>query len=303
MSAFQRAQMYSLQEPNIFNIAVRGMFDDAQDIVKAVSNDAAFKARYKIGAVNSINWGRVMAQVVYYFKGYFAATSDGRFANDQEVAFAVPSGNFGNICAGHVARMMGLPIARLVLATNENDVLDEFFRTGIYRPRTTAETHVTSSPSMDISKASNFERFIFDLVGRDAATVRKLWQQVDAGGSFDLRGTAHFVALAAYRFASGRSSHADRLATIRDVWQRHGLMIDTHTADGIKVAREHCVAGMPMIVLETAQAVKFAETIREALGRDPVRPMELEGIEDLPQKVEVVDAVVNQVKDIIVRHC
>jgi threonine synthase len=303
MSAFQRAQMYSLQEPNIFNIAVRGMFDDAQDIVKAVSNDAAFKARYKIGAVNSINWGRVMAQVVYYFKGYFAATSDGRFANDQEVAFAVPSGNFGNICAGHVARMMGLPIARLVLATNENDVLDEFFRTGIYRPRTAAETRVTSSPSMDISKASNFERFIFDLVGRDAATVRKLWQQVDAGGSFDLRGTAHFAALAGYRFASGRSSHADRLATIRDVWQRHGLMIDTHTADGIKVAREHCVAGMPMIVLETAQAVKFAETIREALGRDPVRPMELEGIEDLPQKVEVVDAVVNQVKDIIVRHC
>ena len=299
MSAFQRAQMYSLQEPNIFNIAVRGMFDDAQDIVKAVSNDAAFKARYKIGAVNSINWARVMAQVVYYFKGYFAATT----SNDQEVAFAVPSGNFGNICAGHIARMMGLPIARLVLATNENDVLDEFFRTGVYRPRATAETHVTSSPSMDISKASNFERFIFDLVGRDAATVRELWQQVDAGGSFDLRGTAHFAALAAYRFASGRSSHADRLATIRDVWQRHGLMVDTHTADGIKVAREHCVTGMPMIVLETAQAVKFAETIREALGREPVRPAELEGIEDLPQKVEVVDAAVNQVKDIIVRHC
>lgn len=299
MSAFQRAQMYSLQEPNIFNIAVRGMFDDAQDIVKAVSNDAAFKARYKIGAVNSINWARVMAQVVYYFKGYFAATT----SNDQEVAFAVPSGNFGNICAGHIARMMGLPIARLVLATNENDVLDEFFRTGVYRPRATAETHVTSSPSMDISKASNFERFIFDLVGRDAATVRELWQQVDAGGSFDLRGTAHFAALAAYRFASGRSSHADRLATIREVWERHGLMIDTHTADGIKVAQEHRVAGMPMIVLETAQAVKFAETIREALGRDPVRPAELAGIEDLPQKVEVVDADVNQVKDIIVRHC
>jgi threonine synthase len=299
MSAFQRAQMYSLQEPNIFNIAVRGMFDDAQDIVKAVSNDAAFKARYKIGAVNSINWARVMAQVVYYFKGYFAATT----SNDQEVAFAVPSGNFGNICAGHIARMMGLPIARLVLATNENNVLDEFFRTGIYRPRTTAETKVTSSPSMDISKASNFERFIFDLVGRDAATVRELWQQVDAGGSFDLRGTAHFAALAAYRFVSGRSSHEDRLATIRDVWERHGLMVDTHTADGIKVARQYREAGVPMIVLETAQAVKFAETIREALGRDPVRPGELEGIEELPQKVEVVDAAVSQVKDIIVRNC
>jgi threonine synthase len=299
MSAFQRAQMYSLQEPNIFNIAVRGMFDDAQDIVKAVSNDAAFKARYKIGAVNSINWARVMAQVVYYFKGYFAATT----ANDQTVAFCVPSGNFGNICAGHIARMMGLPIARLVLATNENDVLDEFFRSGLYRPRATAETHVTSSPSMDISKASNFERFVFDLVGRDAAKVRELWAQVDAGGAFDLRGTDALQALPDYRFASGSSSHADRLATIRDVWERYKLMIDTHTADGVKVAREHCEPGVPMIVLETAQAVKFAETIHEALGCEPTRPKELEGIEALPQRVEVVDAAVDQVKAIITRNC
>ena len=299
MSAFQRAQMFSLQDPNIFNIAVRGMFDDAQDIVKAVSNDADFKARYRIGAVNSINWARVMAQVVYYFKGYFAATS----SNDQEVAFCVPSGNFGNICAGHIARMMGLPIARLVLATNENDVLDEFFRTGIYRPRVTAETQVTSSPSMDISKASNFERFIFDLVGRDAGKVRDLWRAVDAGGSFDLRGTPYFSALPDYAFASGRSLHADRIATIRDVWNRHQVMIDTHTADGVKVAREHRQPGLPMIVLETAQPVKFTETIREALGREPMRPKELEGIEGLPQRVEVVDAAVDQVKAIIARHC
>jgi len=299
MSAFQRAQMFSLQDPNIFNIAVRGMFDDAQDIVKAVSNDAEFKARYRIGAVNSINWARVMAQVVYYFKGYFAAAS----SNDQEVAFCVPSGNFGNICAGHIARMMGLPIARLVLATNENDVLDEFFRTGIYRPRVTAETQVTSSPSMDISKASNFERFIFDLVGRDAGKVRDLWRAVDAGGSFDLRGTPYFSALPDYAFASGRSLHADRIATIRDVWNRHQVMIDTHTADGVKVAREHREPGLPMIVLETAQPVKFTETIREALGREPMRPKELEGIEGLPQRVEVVDAAVDQVKAIIARHC
>jgi threonine synthase len=299
MSAFQRAQMYSLQDANIFNIAVRGMFDDAQDIVKAVSNDAEFKARYKIGAVNSINWARVMAQVVYYFKGYFEATRSGQ----EEVAFAVPSGNFGNICAGHIARMMGLPISRLVLATNENDVLDEFFRTGIYRPRNTAETHVTSSPSMDISKASNFERFIFDLVGRDAAIVRQLWREVDAGGSFSLADGPFAARLPSYGFVSGSSSHADRLATIRDVWQHHGIMIDTHTADGVKVAREHRVADVPMIILETAQPVKFAETIREALGRDPLRPAGFDGIENLPQKVEVVDATVDQVKDIIVRHC
>ena len=299
MSAFQRAQMYSLQDANIFNIAVRGMFDDAQDIVKAVSNDAAFKAKYKIGAVNSINWARVAAQIIYYFKGYFEATK----SSDQEVAFCVPSGNFGNICAGHVARMMGLPIARLVLATNENNVLDEFFRTGVYRPRTTAETQVTSSPSMDISKASNFERFIFDLVGRDPVVVRQLWREVDAGGSFSVADGPFAARLPVYGFVSGCSTHADRLATIRDVWARYGLMIDTHTADGIKVAREQRVAQLPMIVLETAQAVKFGETIREALGRDPVRPAGFDGIENLPQRVEVVDAAVDQVKGIIVCHC
>ncbi|MRR56861.1 MAG: threonine synthase [Deltaproteobacteria bacterium] len=292
MSAFQRAQMYSLQDANIFNIAVEGMFDDAQDMVKAVSNDAEFKAKYKIGAVNSINWARVLAQIVYYFKGYFAATT----SNDQQVAFSVPSGNFGNICAGHIARMMGLPIAKLVLATNENDVLDEFFKTGVYRPRKAAETHVTSSPSMDISKASNFERFVFDLVGRDPAVVAQLWKQVDAGGAFDLRGTPYMARLPEFAFASGRSSHADRLATIRDVWQRHQVMIDTHTADGVKVGREFAEAGIPMIVLETAQPAKFAETIREALQREPLRPADFEGIENLPQRVDVMAADAEAVK-------
>jgi threonine synthase len=299
MSAFQRAQMYSLQDDNIVNIAIKGMFDDCQDIVKAVSNDAAFKARYKIGAVNSINWARVLAQIVYYFKGYFEATQ----SNDEQVAFSVPSGNFGNICAGHIARMMGLPIARLVLATNENDVLDEFFRTGVYRPRGTADTWVTSSPSMDISKASNFERFIFDLVGRDPAVVRDLWAKVDAGGSFDLNGTPWMEKLAGFRFVSGKSTHADRLATIRDVWQRHQVMIDTHTADAVKVAREHGVHGVPMIVLETAQPVKFAETIQEALGVEPGRPKELEGIESLPQCVVVMDADTAAVKALMAERC
>lgn len=299
MSAFQRAQMYSLQDPNIHNIAIRGMFDDCQDIVKAASNDAAFKAKYRIGAVNSINWARVAAQVIYYFKGYFEATQ----SNGERVSFCVPSGNFGNICAGHIARMMGLPIHRLVLATNENDVLDEFFRTGIYRPRRTAETFVTSSPSMDISKASNFERFVFDLVGREPTVVRELWAKVDAGGSFDLNGTPYIGQLSAFGFVSGRSTHADRLATIRDVWQRYDVMIDTHTADAIKVAREHREPGTPMVVLETAQPVKFAETIQEALGREPLRPADFIGIEDLPQRVAVMDADLEAVKNYIVKFC
>ena len=298
MSAFQRAQMYSLTEPNIFNIAVKGMFDDAQDIVKAVSNDAAFKAKNRIGAVNSINWARVAAQVVYYFKGYFEATQ----SNDEQVAFCVPSGNFGNICAGHIARQMGLPIGRLILATNENNVLDEFFRTGVYRPRATAETKVTSSPSMDISKASNFERFVFDLVGRDPAVVAELWKKVDAGGAFDLNATPYIQRMPEFAFTSGSSSHADRLATIRMVWEEYGVMIDTHTADGVKVALEHMPENMPVVVLETAQPVKFAETIREALGRDPIRPADFEGMEDLPQHVEVMEPDVAAVKDFIVRH-
>jgi len=292
MSAFQRAQMYSLPDSNIFNIAVRGMFDDAQDIVKAVSNDHAFKARYKIGAVNSINWARVAAQVVYYVKGYFGATQ----SNDEQVDFAVPSGNFGNICAGHIARMMGLPIGRLIMATNENDVLDEFFRTGVYRPRGTAETHATSSPSMDISKASNFERFVFDLVGRDPAVIRNLWARVDAGGSFDLSGTPYLERLPQFGFVSGTSKHADRLATIRNTYEKYGVVVDTHTADGLKVALETRSAERPMIVLETALAAKFEETIVEALGRKPERPVAMCGIEDLPQRVEVMDVSVEAVK-------
>lgn len=296
MSDFQRAQMYSLPDANIHNLAVRGNFDDAQDIVKAVSNDPAFKARYRIGAVNSINWARVAAQVIYYFKGYFAATT----SNDEPVDFAVPSGNFGNICAGHIARMMGLPIGRLVLATNENDVLDEFFRTGVYRPRSAAETHTTSSPSMDISKASNFERFIFDLVGRDPAVVRALWAEVDAGRGFDLSQTPYFARLKEFGFVSGSSTHADRLATIRSTYAQYGVMVDTHTADGLKVAAAYRRDGVPMVVLETAQAVKFEETIVEALGKRPERPAALQGIEQLPQRVEVLDPDVAAVKAFIV---
>ncbi|MCL2524261.1 MAG: threonine synthase [Betaproteobacteria bacterium] len=295
MSAFQRAQMYSLADANIFNIAVSGMFDDAQDIVKAVSNDADFKARYKIGAVNSINWARVLAQIVYYFQGYFLATQ----TNDEQVAFAVPSGNFGNICAGHIARRMGLPIARLALATNENDVLDEFFRSGVYRPRASVETHVTSSPSMDISKASNFERFVFDLVGRDPAIVRELWARVDQGLAFDLSATPHWADVARFGFVSGKSAHGDRINTIRFAQGRYGVMLDPHTADGLKVALEHRLPGVPMIVLETAQPAKFEDTIREALGSEPPRPADLAGIEQLPQRVAVMAPDVEAVKRFI----
>ncbi len=299
MSPFQQAQMFSLQDANIHNIAIAGVFDDCQDIVKAVSNDLPFKRKYRIGTVNSINWARLVAQVVYYFAGYFQATS----GNDERVSFAVPSGNFGNICAGHVARMMGLPVERLVLATNENDVLDEFFRTGVYRVRGARDTYETSSPSMDISKASNFERFVFDLLARDGAKVRYLFaEELAAKGAFDL--SADIArAREQYGFASGKSTHADRLATIRDTHGRFGVTIDTHTADGLKVAREQLQPGIPMIVLETALPIKFAATIVEALGHEPPRPAKFAGIEDLPKRVTLLPADATQVKDFIAAHC
>ena len=291
MSAFQRAQMYALQEVNIHNLAVKGVFDDCQDVVKQVNADAEFKRRYRIGAVNSINWARVAAQVVYYFKAYFAATRH----DSEQVSFAVPSGNFGNILAGHVARRMGLPVRRLVLASNENDVLDEFFRTGKYRIRGTALA--TSSPSMDISKASNFERYVFDLVGRDAALVRKLFT---AGGGFDL--SPFLGQVREDGFVSGRSSHADRLATIRSVYRNYGVMIDPHTADGVKVAAQYREPGIPMICLETALPVKFADTLREALGRRPAPPRGFADLERRPQHYEVIEADAAAVKRYIAAH-
>ncbi len=293
--------MFSLMDGNIHNIAVDGVFDDCQDMVKAVSNDLDFKRQYRIGTVNSINWARLMAQVVYYFAGYFQATR----SNLEKVSFTVPSGNFGNVCAGHVARMMGLPIARLVVATNENDVLDEFFRTGVYRVRASADTHETSSPSMDISKASNFERFVFDLLGRDGTRLKALFgEALQQTGRFDLSADPAFARTTEdFGFESGRSTHADRLDTIRTTFKRFGVLIDTHTADALKVAREHLQSGVPMIVLETALPVKFAATIVEALGREPDRPPKFEGIEALPKRVTRMAADPAAIKAYIAQHC
>ena len=299
MSRFQQAQMYSLCDPNIFNIAVSGVFDDCQDLVKAVSADAAFKARWSIGTVNSINWARVVAQVVYYFKAYFAVTQ----AHDEPVAFSVPSGNFGNVLAGHIARMMGLPIAQLVVATNENDVLDEFFRTGVYRVRGAADTFATTSPSMDISKASNFERFVHDLVGGDKAEVARLWRELDARGMFDLSQSPAWAEIGRFGFSSGRSTHENRLATIRETFARYGVLVDPHTADGLFVAAGHRKPGVKMVCLETALPVKFAPTIGQALGRQPEPPPAYAGIEQRVQRFALMPADVGLLKRYIVQHC
>lgn len=296
MSAFQRAQMYSLQDANIHNIAVEGVFDDCQDIVKAVSNDLDFKRKHNIGTVNSINWGRISAQIVYYVRGYLAATT----SNSQKVSFAVPSGNFGNILAGHIAREMGVPIDTLVLATNENNVLAEFFNSGVYRPRPSKETFETSSPSMDISKASNFERFVFHLFNGDAERVAALWMEVDHGRAFDVSKTPEFAGLRErFGIVAGTSTHADRLATIREVYARAGSLIDTHTADAVKVSRTLVKPGVPMIALETALPVKFAEAVKEATGIDPPLTAEQHNMMALPLRVVQIAPDVERVKAII----
>lgn len=297
MSEFQRAQMYSLDDKNIHNIAIKGMFDDCQDIVKALQTDAEFKRKYSLGTVNSINWGRILAQVVYYFKGYFGATT----TNSQSVSFCVPSGNFGNVCAAHIAKMMGLPIKRLIIATNENDVLNEFFNTGKYHPRQSHETYVTSSPSMDISKASNFERFIYTLLDKDTQQVAQLFEAVSRGEGFDLSDKLPQVH-EKYGFVAGKSTHQDRVATIKRVYEQTQRLIDPHTADGIKVAQELQAPDELVIVAETALPVKFAQTITEAVGNIAMpRPSHTVGLEAKPQYVTVLDNDAKLVADEICR--
>lgn len=297
MSEFQRAQMYSLQDENIFNLSVKGVFDECQDVVKALGNDLEFKQQYHLGAVNSINFARISAQVVYYFWAWLRATKQA----GQQVSFTVPSGNFGNVLSGHIARMMGLPIRRLVVATNENNVLEEFFRTGIYRPRLPEQTYATSSPSMDISKASNFERFIYHLMDSNGQKVKALWQELSDKGQFDLSAyKTEFVEK--FGFVAGQSSHADRLATIKTEYEQHHYLLDPHTADGVKVARDYVEEGVPMLVLETALPAKFTETIQAAINQPAPVPTHLAALKDLPQRVEVMDCDVEAIRAYMIKH-
>ena len=286
MSSFQRAQMYSLDDANVHNIAVEGVFDDCQNLVKKLAGDLEFKRAQHLGAVNSINLGRIAAQVVYYFWAWLRVTDavEPEFRPGFEVSFTVPSGNFGNILSGFFAKGMGVPIRRLVLAANENNVLDEFFRTGVYRPRSAADTHATSSPSMDISKASNLERFIFELLGREPERVVEFFRAIDEQGFVDLSAEQPRFE-AEFGVVSGTSTHADRLTTIRSVHEASGEIIDPHTADGVKVAREYVETDVPMLVLETAKPQKFAETITQAIGVELEFSPELQRMLAAPQHV------------------
>ncbi|VEG28786.1 threonine synthase [Actinomyces howellii] len=298
MSDVQRAQMYSLSDPNIHNIAVDGVFDDCQNLVKALNADADFKAEHSLGAVNSINIGRIAAQVVYYVWSWLRVSDAAPRAHraEVEVDVVVPSGNFGNIYAGHLARRMGVPIRRLILATNENNVLDEFFSTGIYRPRSRGETLATSSPSMDISKASNLERFIAELLGPEEFSRR--WPLLEQTGALDL--SDHVDRLREeFGFVSGTSTHEDRLASIRLVHERSATLIDPHTADGVTVALRLMEPGFPTLVMETATADKFPETVAEALGSAPPVPAAItellaleQHVTEIPNDLDVLRAIV-----------
>lgn len=307
MSAFQRAQMYSLTDENIHNIAVDGDFDDCQNLVKAIAGDAEFKREHRLGAVNSINFARICAQIVYYFWAWLRATDELAAETDaspetlaaRQVSFTVPSGNFGNIFSGFLAKRMGLPVRRLVLATNENNVLDEFFRTGVYRPRG-EQTLATSSPSMDISKASNLERFVFEVYGRDPEAFAEAWRGLERDGELDLSAErSRFTE--EFGFASGTSTHADRVATIRETHERYGVVVDPHTADGIAVARRHLEPGVPMLVLETAKPDKFPEIVVEAIGTAPSLSAELQQLLDAPQYVTETANDARAIREIVAR--
>ena len=287
ISVFQKAQMGSLSGDNIFNVSIRGRFDDCQDLVKAVKGDPEFS---DLGAVNSINWGRISAQTAYYFAGYLQVAKK----IGDPVDFAVPSGNFGNAFSAYVAKKMGLPIRRIIIATNENNVLDRLFKTGIYESRPAA---VTSSPSMDISKASNYERLFFDVSGQDAKKTREYMQVFNKAGRVDMKDFGFDKSVFVERgFVSGTSTHANRLATIQKTYKDSQTIIDPHTADGVYVAQQ-LKEDVPVVCMATALPLKFEDTIQEALGFVPERPEQFKGLEERTSGgFTVMDADVDKLK-------
>lgn len=306
MSAFQQAQMYSLQDKNIFNLAVDGVFDYCQSLVKTLSQDLEFKARAKLGAVNSINWGRICAQVVYYFYGFTQAIKQGWQAD--KISFVVPSGNFGNVLAGHVARQMGLPINRLIVATNENNVLEEGINNGVYRPRNSHAVIATSSPSMDIAAASNFERYVFDICERDPERLNNLWKKLARDGYINFKDEGIYQRITdknkypSLALVAGASNHKLRLQTIKSVYGRFNRIIDPHTADGYATGEKVREVDEKLIILETAQPIKFLPTINEALGAQPEIEKQTLEILQLRQTFTEVDKNPNFVREFIEKH-
>ncbi len=290
VSPTQERQMTSVLDDNVFNIAVEGTFDDCQQIMKDLFSDLAFKDQHSLGTVNSINWARILAQVVYYF---FAAFRVMRLTGSRRVRFSIPTGNFGDIFAGYVAQRMGLPISRLILATNENNILARFFNTGEYKQ---GDVHSTISPSMDIQVASNFERYLYYRSGEDAYVLRDLMT------AFSKSGRLTVAPLPDGRIddliSAGSANTAETLATIRKFHEAHGYLLDPHTAVGVHVAEQHRHKGEPMICLATAHPAKFSQAIQDATGHDLAHHPILDALTDLPTRCTVLPAS----KDAIRRH-
>jgi threonine synthase len=294
VSPVQERMMTAIAEPNVNVLAIGGNFDDCQAIVKALFNDHAFRDRVKLSAVNSINWARIVAQIVYYFT---AAVALG--APDKRVTFAVPTGNFGDVFAGYVAARMGLPIERLIVATNVNDILARTLETGAYEVRGVV---ATSSPAMDIQVSSNFERLLFDASGRDASTVRDAMRDLGAKGRFTLseKTLANMRAL----FSASRADEAETSDTIRDVYKTSGYVIDPHTAVGVAVARKlGAIKGAsPLAVLGTAHPAKFPEAVEAACGVSPQLPHSFSDLMSRPERLTNLPNDVKTVADFVLSH-
>jgi len=294
ISRTQERQMTSVPDENVFNIAVNGTFDDCQKIMKTIFSDLTFKDHYSLGSVNSINWARLLAQIVYYFYAAFRVMEE---TGADKIRFSVPTGNFGDILAGYMAARMGLPVGRLVLATNENDILARFFSSGNYRP---GAVHSTISPSMDIQVASNFERYLYYRTGENPARLRELMRTfVDSGQlSVQCRPGEAVDSL----FIAGAGNTGTTLSTIREWHNEHGYLLDPHTAVGVYVGSQHLDHNEPMICLATAHPAKFAEAIKDATNRDIAHHPAIDSLEDVPTRCDVVPASTAAVRKYLESH-
>ena len=292
VSDVQRRQMTTVDAPNVRNIAIEGSFDDCQDMVKAMFGDLAFRDALQLSAINSINWARILAQVVYYvYAGVRVQAETGRAP-----VFTVPTGNFGNVYAGYVAKSMGLPVSRLIVATNANDILHRFYTTGRMERRGVVPT---ISPNMDIQISSNFERLLFDLYGRDGAAVAATMKHFRDKGPFDL--SPDIMAQLSSVFASGRKDDAETTAIIRDIYRRYDYVLDPHTAVGIGVAQDWKRARPDdvMVTLATAHPAKFPDAVKAATDVAPELPAHLAGLMTRPERYDVLPADLGKVQDYI----
>jgi len=292
VSPVQQRQMTTSTAANVHALAVKGNFDDCQNLVKAMFNDAAFRDKVRLSGVNSINWARIMAQVVYYF-----TTAVALGCPDRKISFTVPTGNFGDIFAGYVAKRMGLPIERLIIATNENDILARMLKTGRYEMR---EVKATTSPSMDIQISSNFERLLFEANGRDASKVRAAMESLKQSNGFSISEEA--LKFIKKDFRAGRTSEKQVAETIRKTLADTGYLLDPHTAIGVFVAEKNERPTSPMVTLATAHPAKFPAAVKSASGIDPALPTWLAGLMTREERFEVLDPELKAVEGFIGKH-